>query len=572
MRVTLRAAVSCALLCACSAGTLSEEDVRRDRPGEPRGPGGPGDSPLPEDAVGISIDTSATDPYVVGFPATWPIVGRVHAARGLDRVEVDGAPAGGEELRVDVPVSAGVRLVPIEAFDVEGASRKGHRSLLVADFLPEGQMNGDGALLALDDAILSSMVGGLEASLADIDLRTPVLSRGPLVDDGTCTLQPNDVTHAPLELHLTVSAAGELVLEVHIPGFAIHFTGTCAIFGSVRGKVETEDRVVIRSTLTAPPPDGGCLVGFDHTPPQIELRGFDMDMSPFLAELGAELSEGRAEDQMRATFEEQAEALLADQLSGISVLDETTTMDLFGASIDVHLCLTELESVGGQLIAHVGTSAQGAGGTLTAPGAPMLPGDVPPAAPDVLFLDANLVTQLLFSAWRGGALVIDGAAELPADLFSAFLPSEVRTRFRGKTMVVSLDARLPAACAAVPEGEMGDLKVILGDLHLFMHVDGELVFEFGSQLELNLELAPTETGELQPTLVDSSATAWLLQEPVADVDDGVLEGLVASQVGASASGLFDGTTIALPDLGGAIAPADVTPDPGGRYLRIALAP
>src|SRR5262245_52531553 len=105
----------------CAPESSAFYTERRPVTGDPDGDGGDGGMEDPSsvpDLSGITIDTSSTDPYVMGFPATWPISGWATADQGLDRVEIDGIrapvdPTG--EFRADVSVSPGLRVVPITA-------------------------------------------------------------------------------------------------------------------------------------------------------------------------------------------------------------------------------------------------------------------------------------------------------------------------------------------------------------------------------------------------------------------------------------------------------------------------
>ena len=77
-------------------------------------------------------------------------------------------------------------------------------------------------------------------------------------------------------------------------------------------------------------------------------------------------------------------------------------------------------------------------------------------------------------------------------------------------------------------------------------------------------------GALQPMVVDTHAKVSLLDERY-DGSDAALEQAVELQIGSAASKLLgDGAAIALPAIPGLGAPIDVTPDPGGRFLRVKL--
>src|SRR5262249_24961081 len=100
---------------------------------------------------------------------------------------------------------------------------------------------------------------------------------------------------------------------------------------------------------------------------------------------------------------------------------------------------------------------------------------------------------------------------------------------------------------------------------------GDRVFRFGVHLTLAVELVPM-AGKLSPKVVGSTADGALLDE-LLDGPDDALEQAVKLKIGDAAAQLLgDGAALALPDLPGLGAPADVTPDAGGRYLHIKLAP
>lgn len=541
----------------------------------------PGTPPPSADRSGISVDTSGTDPYVVGYPATWPIVGRATATEGLAAVTVQGMDVGvGGDFRVDVPVSPGVQLVEIAATDhgEPPSTRKANRSLLVADFVPEGATNPVAAALPLTDEVLAVMVGGLEDRVTSLDLAGDISRRPTLIDDEMCRLVPRGATHGVPGLQLHVGGGGTLEMTIVVPDLAIQFAGTCNVLGSSKSVTgEITATVNVTSVLT-PPADRpeGCFVGFDHAEPTVVLEPFGVALRGIGADplfgwlidiIVSGIASGMTRTRMIEEIKTTADGLLSAELEGIRVLDNQEVMTLFGTEIEVGLCLTDMQTVDGQLMAIVGAEAVGPGG-LDGPGAPTLPGDMPPPIANTLFLDANLVAQLVFSAWRGGALDMPGVQEIDAGLLS-FLSPTIRERYAGATITVDMEGRLPPVARAAPVGE-GDLELVIGDLHLFLKVGDELLFELGTQLRMTLDLVPVAGGELQPTLVDADATAWLLQEPVADVNDSALEGVVAAQVGSSAASLFEGTTIALPDLGGIIVPGDVSPTEGGRYLAVSL--
>jgi hypothetical protein len=133
---------------------------------------------------------------------------------------------------------------------------------------------------------------------------------------------------------------------------------------------------------------------------------------------------------------------------------------------------------------------------------------------------------------------------------------------------ITIDGELPPLVSATPDGP-GDLKVQIGDMMVDLTLEDDRVFRFGVILTLSLELTP-EGGKLVPSVVDSQAQVWLLDERY-DGPDEALETAIAAKVAGVAGELIGAdAAIALPDLPGLGAPTTVSVDPGGRFLRIGL--
>jgi len=175
----------------------------------------------------------------------------------------------------------------------------------------------------------------------------------------------------------------------------------------------------------------------------------------------------------------------------------------------------------------------------------------------------------LFASWRDGGLT-RSAPDIDAGVLQILMPGLAKEFPDATTAQVAIDAELPPVVHATPGGP-ADLQVDLGDLMIDVSIDGKRVLRFGALLTLSLDLVPMN-GALMPTVVDTKAKVALLDERY-DGSDAALEQAVEVQIGAAASKLLgDGAAIALPDLPGLGAPTDVTPDMGGRFLHVKLAP
>jgi hypothetical protein len=512
-----------------------------------------------------------------------PVRGRVTASEGIGRLEIggmramttpDGMFAGA------VPVMPGMNLVTIDAYDTaeEPHHRKGHRTLLVADLLPEGELNPAAAAVSVSDGMLAGMVAPLAAEVAGLDIAGEIMARRTLSDDDSCTTYPDSARHGMPTLALARSPAGELVLQITIPSLHINFHGTCNVLFNTTNITGTMDTtIVISSVLSAPAAVDGCVTSFDHAPPSVDLRDFDMNVmggsglfGSLLVSLGAEMREGDSADMMKAQIAAQAEPMIAERLMGLEVFGEPQMLTMFDTPISLDLCLTALGPEAGDLRARVGAAVTGPG-TEMARGAPQVPGEIPAGMPGALTLDANLVAQLVYAAWRAGGIDTENAQMIGLDLLALLAPGLEGRYPRGTMATVSLDATMPPLVRAAPivEGAPGDLILEIGDLYLEIRAEGDLLFRIGTVLKLTLELVP-EMGALRPMVAAVEAEAFLLAEPVAEIDDAALETVVQGQIGDQAAALLGGATLMLPSFGGPLVARDVVPDPGGRYVHILL--
>lgn len=573
MRRAFAALLALAVGCVGELGAYETKTGGRDGSDPRPGPGG----------YALTVDTTGTDSYAPAHATSWTVSGRVVASEGLDSLTVAGgaAPVAGDgRFSRDVSLEPGLTLVPIEAADLGAPPhvRQAHRSILAASYLPEGHINSRAAAIVLTNEVVAPIAEPLQARVAGIDIAREIMARRTLTDDD-CRTVADAASHGTPMLSLTVEG-GALWLQITIPNLDIRYHGTCSavIFSTdISGRMRTS--VVLRTQLSAPTGDV-CASGLDHTPAVVDLVGFDNDVSGggsllemLLVSLMAEMREGDTADAMKAEFEAQADVLLGSELSGLSAFDSMETMTLFDTPIDVRLCLTGLASEGGTLRATIGATATGSGGgdvAVMAPGAPMVTGELPASAPGKLWLDSGLVGQLLFAAWRGGALASESVSEIDVGTLSVVVP-DLRGRYPAGTMAqIGIDGRMPPLVrAAVPAD--GDLLLDIGELHLLISAGGELLFRIGAQIRMTLELVP-EAGALRPEVVDVSADTWIIEEPVVDADEEVLNAAVQLQIADAASALLGDATIALPEIGGALTPTDVTATPGARYVEITLAP
>jgi hypothetical protein len=559
------------------------------------GTGDDGWEDLPPGEWRIEVDMSGLDRFVPAGTTSWTVGGGVRSSEPLAGVDVAGAPATvtGETFTSDVTVMPGLQVVPIVARDTAGHERRAHRSLLSARFLPEGDANPEAASLVLGDEMLAAMSGGLTGDVSSVDVAGEIMSRDILSQDERCVTWPVYAEQGEVTARLERDG-GELWLNIRIPELYVYFEGECeGVLSTIPIGGEMSGTIDLWTRLDAlPPADGAtCVTAFDHTAPEVEVQGWYFDvwglggpLQNWIIQLFSGSKSEEARQQIATEMRTRADELLTERLANISVFDNASSLDMLGRPVDLHLCLAALERDGQKLVARVAAVAQGAG-AREAPGAPQIDGAPIVPAAGQLVLDANLVGQLLFSAWRDGGLVRPNVQQVELAQIGLLMPGLI-DKYPGAEFVdVSIDAELPPLVRATPDVMGADLRIEMGDLMLHMTIApevgtdeaggarssrfvGEPVLSFGVHLTLDLDLVPQD-GALVPTVVATTSDVTLLYEVVDGFDD-ALEDVVGLRIGDAAGDLLGGAALSLPALPGLGAPADVVPDAGGRYVRVAL--
>ncbi len=68
----------------------------------------------------------------------------------------------------------------------------------------------------------------------------------------------------------------------------------------------------------------------------------------------------QAEQTLQSQVASQGDTLLTSKLGNVSVFDATSTVQMLGQPVAMHLCASDLVRVGSSLVAHVAASASGA--------------------------------------------------------------------------------------------------------------------------------------------------------------------------------------------------------------------
>lgn len=608
MRSTALLLLAASLLAGCANGRFRSREILpgQDDPTRPTDPSMSADP----DAWTIRVDTSGTARYLERAEATATVRGTVEASLGAERAEVDGTDTpldARDQFSATAPVPEGLSLLEVHGFDVAGNSGRGDRAILRADYLPEGEMDSNAIAIAVDDALLSGLAAGALAGagggLDSLSLSSFITPGTAIVSGSPCTIYVDSITHSPPTIALSTTADGRLRATARVNDIAVAIHGNCSALGTDveirRGSEVDETNVEITMILepTFPAP-GECADGLRASEPSVAITALDLDLRLggcgllcLAGELVGELAEGFVRDMLEDQVSGMIGPAIGPALEGVSLLETTTTMDFLSTPVEVSLCMTGLDSSTGVLVATMGVIATGPGGETDAPGAPRLPATSGALPSGTLAIDPSLVGQILFSAWRGGALRIDslgaggGGPTLNVDLLAGVVPALrdlIGTTIpRGSPLTVGIDAAmapLVRAPNAMERAAGADFVLELGDLRLTLGAAGRELFVLSSTVRLGLSLEPNAEGALVPTLVraatstDTHVAETTVPSMTARMGE-ALSGLVNGLVPAQIAPLLEGAAIRLPDLGTPLTVTGVEPDAGGTlHVSIATGP
>jgi hypothetical protein len=549
------------------------------------GAGGTGGSgghhpPTPPPPNDIHFDLSGLNRYVTGNPATYAISGKVTASKGIDHVTVEGMNATlmGDTFSASVPVTLGLNPVAMQGFDMAHPqhSRKGDRALISAAFLPEGQMNTGAASLTLTDQMIQQAAAPLAADIATLDVAGQIMMRTTLTQDSRCTTWPTDARQDPTQFELIRGQDGNLVVHVTVPNLQVAFSGVCqGLIQQINVDGGFATTIEMYSEITPIDPGAGqCLHAFNHAMPDVALNNwqFDVQGEGVIGSIVVGLFGGNQGPTAKAAFQQQftqqADMMLGMRLANVDLFNKTQMMDFKGVPVTVGMCLMALRNEGGQMRAVIGAHTSGPGAS-DAPGAPQFDGALPAVAANTLWLDTNLVSQLLFASWKGGGLNNASVMQVDVSLLALLAPGLIGRYPDGTMADVAIHADLPPVIHAATPG-MGDMTLELGDLMIDLKVQDELLFRLGANVKVTMELMPSGS-QLTPMVTSVDTSCHLLEAPIADIADDVIENVINGKIKDAAPMLVGNAPITLPQIGTiTLTPRDVVAEAGGRYLRLPL--
>lgn len=546
-----------------------------------------GEDPLPPgpDGWAIQVDMSGLDRYVPAGTATWAVGGHARSTLPLtDAADVAGTPVpydDGDFLHGEVSVHEGVNVVPIFARDVEDHQRQAHRALLSAHFLPEGDVNDRMMTLTLSDQLLASINALVREQAGSVDLAAQI--EGQEIDNGQCKIRMTEVTHGPLVLELQKRMATQLWFHFNLPNLLIRFAGTCTdpttllpigVNGRIGGTIDIASQLTAKSPVA---PDH-CVPGFDHSTPAVAITNWiyeingDNPATTILIRTLAPKSED-VRQQMITELRTATDQGLTQGLSNVELLKQEQQFELVaGKPIVMSTCVAALGPENGKIVLRLAGTVAGTSAT-TAPGAPLMAPQAPVTVDNEFLLDTGLMSMMTFSLWKDGIFNFEQADAFDLGLIALLVPGLGERYPEGTQADIRVEGELPAYITAVPADSAtgGDMRIEIGDLMLYVSVDGEQIFKIGLHLRIDFDFV-AEEGELRPKVVGSLAEATVLEE-LLDADDNAIELAIEAGIGSGLGGLVGGGAGGLPEIiPGLGRITDVRADAGGRYLRVTFVP
>ncbi len=543
------------------------------------------DTPLPPGLAGwsIEVDMSGLDRFAPREAETWVVGGHVRSSEALAEVEVAGEvtpwsdePYGGD-FESSVGIAPGLTVVPIFARDVLEHERRAHRSIIAADYLPEGAWNDRIMTLALSDTLLASVNALIAEQTAGLDDQIAGIE-GQEMSGGECTMTVTEASAG--ELLVELLAGEELTVHANLPDLHVEFAGVCFdgvvpinITGTIGGTID----ITVGLSAAAPAEGKVCVSSFTHSEPVVTIEDWEYEVTspdgPVQALLVQTLapSSEDAHDMAVDAIRDGIDGALDGQLEGLDVLRFTNTLEVVeGRPITMEVCLAEMAPVDGRQVVRLAGAVAGLG-EREAPGAPMLPADAPVTGDGEFLLDTGLMSQMTFSMWRDG--VFDIAQEDAFDVgLVALLIREITEAFPDAEYAdIAVSGELPFLVRAAPDAG-ADVRIEVGDLMARILIEGEEVLHIGLHVRMDIDFIALD-GVMVPTVVDSVVEATLLGE-MFDGKDDAIEGVIELGINQAMDQFLGGGGIGglpevIPGLGRIL---EVTPDAGGRYLRVAFEP
>ncbi len=488
-------------------------------------------------------------------------------------------------LRPDI----GSNIVLVEAVDGSGQSTDTRRGLIYGQFADYSALSDNAIGLRLGGEGIGVMEGIFGSVLGGLDLTSLAGDSGAGSD-----FEIQEITYQSVDVGLTPQN-GYFDIEAAINDMQIGFEteqriGFIPI--TVDGTISIDPAILRGKLYIAPDGQGGVSISFQDT--SVELRNFDLDLDGILGIIDG-LIEGFVEDLAKDLLSEALNGFALGETGGVN-----TPFDLLGqqAILELFISTLNVDPQGMTFGADAALNIVGAVDVNPNPGAFVTP-SLPPSVEDPnkmlrFSLADDFVNQLLGNLWRTGLLNIDiGAAladgdalplELNAGTFSLLVGQEL-LQYGDRDTPIGLKMRpLLPPLGKIQDPAQGIMKVTMSELLLDFTIDvpGQapiLWATVSSYLIMDVEIGFDEEGELDLQLT-AEVYVELIDEPLFDIDDALLETTIAGLLqglpaqlteGDGIAGLLGGAGGGFDDTGYVIRNAEVRADgPSGDFMSFYL--
>lgn len=466
------------------------------------------------------------------------IQGRVSdTVSGIQELKIQGQPVqlgpDGSFTHSVVP-NLGANLLDFQATDLAGHGEVARRGVVYGQY-----SSWDG----LVDGALSARLG--EAAFPVLEQAMTSVLGGDLINDfagdggGDFTIE--SLTYQSVDLDLTPQN-GYMDMRVAINDLIIEFKTRQRILFipvTVSGQITVDPAILNGKLYIQPDGQGSVSVSFADT--SVDLQNFDVDIDGILGIFDG-LIKGFVEDLAKDLLQEAIDGLALDNLGSLA-----QSFELLGreAALDLWVDQISVDPQGLTFVSDASLTIVGGTDVMPSPGTLRTPSQAPTGSGDkmVRFSVADdFINQLLGNLWRTGLLNLDigsllaGSDSLPVDLnagtFSLLVGQDLLDYAERDTPIgLVMRPQLPPI-AHVQNPEDGILKVTIADMLLDFSLDEPGVAPVpwatvAAHLILYVDIGFDEQGELALEMIPE-VYVEVIDEPLFDFDDAILENTIAS--------------------------------------------
>ena len=388
-----------------------------------------------------------------------------------------------------IGLSPGINIFGLRAEDDGGERAVDGRAVYAGPLHPPGEMLEEAVRMQLgpevlddDEDDLDDVAGIAEYMLEKSDVTSALV--GQTIETSYADVTPTSLDYGAVEVNL-VPVDGALLAEVVLYDLWMDFEAST--WGLTTDGSIWADAAVLTTRLSI----SGDTVTPSNT--DFDLQGYDGEID-WLPDAILTWAEEYLEDEVAATTEEMVSELISDYLGAFAIDTELVE----GVGLSVALADADVSEDGLLLLldaaveSSAGSLPSGVGSAITDGSAPSWPLSDSPFS---LAVDDDLVNQILFALWGGGAL---SGFEYGGTKLIALTGAEIAPPL-GPLERLTMGMELPPMIGRATQDDM-DADLALGEWHMvFFREDGEEI-SFSVNVRAGAQVSFNDADELSLAL------------------------------------------------------------------------